>query len=189
MGVYMDLYISPHADYLVSREKFISLVTDLITKDFVTMPCAICEGKFELDLPLGMVDDFYTNKFTKKDINIHYKGEDSQKILEKLRIFPFRKKNLCIWFAGFNWKNHFLSSNFIDFGYANTSILLFALASPQKTILYDSYSITNREYEYDFSTIFVTTGKNGPTTIKGTVIEPLLLNSFGQNLLEYCAYS
>ncbi|SRR6266498_1170501 len=187
MGVYMDLYVSPEAGFVVSREKFVSLAADLISNDFVTTHCAICEGKFEEDLPLGMVDDFYANRFTNKNINIHYKGEDPQEILEKLRIFPFRKVSLCIWFAGFNWKNHILSGNFREFGYANTSILLFALASPQKTILHDAYDASIREY--DFSTLFVTTGKNGPTTIKDTVIEPLLLNSFGQNLIEYCAYS
>jgi hypothetical protein len=187
MGVYMDLYVSPEAGFIVSREKFVSLVTDLISNDFVATYCAICEGEFELDSPLGMVDDFYAERFTNKNINIHYKGESLEEILKTLKIFPFGKANLCIWFAGFNWENHILSDNFRDFGYANASILLFALASPQKTILHDAYDASSQEY--DFSTIFVTTGKNGPTTIKDTVIEPLLLNSFGQNLIEYCAYS
>ena len=108
-------------------------------------------------------------------------------MLKTLRKFPFRKVNLCIWFARFNWKNHILSYSFRDFGYANTSVLLFALASPQKTILHNSYDGSTREF--NFSTLFVTTGKNGPTTIKGTVIEPLLMNNFGQNLNDYCAYS
>ncbi len=68
MGVYMDLYVSPEAGFVVSREKFVSLAADLISNDFVTTHCAICEGKFEEDLPLGMVDDFYANRFTNKNI-------------------------------------------------------------------------------------------------------------------------
>ena len=80
-----------------------------------------------------------------------------------------------------------LSDDFIGFGYANPSILLLALASPQKTILHNAYD--SSIWEYDFSTVFITTGKNGPSTIKDTAIEPLLLNSFGRNLIEYCAYS
>ncbi|MBK9208526.1 MAG: hypothetical protein IPL71_09565 [Anaerolineales bacterium] len=172
MGVWMDLFVSPAEGMLLSPEKFMSLVSGLISQNFVDTPCAICEGEFEISTPLGISNSLMFNKLANKNINIHYKGEDFHEMLKKLEVFPFRKANLCIWFSKFNWKNEALSNNFEKLGYANTDILLFAFASPQKAIILNAYDGSFQESI--FSDLFVTTGKGGLESINRTIIESTL---------------
>ncbi len=186
MGVWVELLIAPASGRLTSVA-FNAFVADLIEQRIVSLPCAILEGNIDDTSALGVVN-VVTGASSASGVTLTYKGDNVNQFFEALHRVAFGQVDFCVWFEGLDGKNRQLWQQLEKEGcHYNADVVIYALRQPQTITIIDAYE--GECSEHSLMHYIMLTGKSGPHTIAGTMIESLVAKHFGRNFLVDCSYT
>lgn len=177
MGMVYSLFVGPTPPKEIPIEGTISLITDLCNKRIVEFPFEVIENN----------DDRFPFNSTKT----WAKGKTLTDPLNAIGTIPFGQADLCVSFFGFDPTNEDLMESFIKHDFANVDYVMLYFPREQRTIplnFWVSDGPNPWEGHYETRDIilhhyFCSSGSNGPQHIEGTLLEPVLKEHYGENLI------
>ncbi len=205
MGFHITMYAGTASH--VEQEKIQSLLVQLVEQEYVTFPFMMLKGNFNLDqyehegemynsilmpcevtskashLLIPAYRPFLTEEEWQKQIDIFSYGVNTEQFLKGIQSFDIKEDDYCVFFY-LNYRNQQLCKSFEDQNmYCRGEVVLFFHRQPQHILIFDAYS---GDWDYlKLKNYFCIEADNGPETITGTLLEPLLIKYFGHITEDY----
>jgi hypothetical protein len=197
MGVDVDMFVAPADGRRLSFEQFTHLLMSLVRERIVKLPFAIIEGDLTSKDEDGQADCFHpygiilTPRRNPNAAQTKWQrctGESLQELQAALHDLPFGKTDLAVWFDALDWDNDEVREALTRQGCANPEVVVYALQQPAEVVLGDAYVEDGNIHSYTLMHYFTTTGKSGPDSIEGTILETLLADYFGPAMIVDCSW-
>ena len=209
MGLDTSFYVGAKAHIRPTVEQIEALITDLRTRDFVKMPCALLVGKeMRLDVPpsslisslSGQNKDFFHERTLwpvkyqyapdyyfeeeneqPEDVLIYYAGQSEQALLASLRGLDSETKDICICFSGLTFDDGKTWEGY--------EVYIFSLTQPRPLVCANAYGAPEYGEKHDLQYVINISGRYGIWELDGTPLEPILIEHLGPDLIIDCTFA
>jgi len=185
MGVEVDLYVHAGSRTVPSRQDYRDLIAGLLREGWVVPPYQVLTGTTDSDWSAaGILNSADPGS---RKMRILYTGNDGEALLRAWDEAPFGRKNVFVSFHALRADHSELRAFFERQACSSGEAILSALAKPVRVEIWNEED--EKLIELRLRHYFGVSGKNGPSTLRGSPLENRLAKCLGGKLVEVCEFA